>query len=271
MVRRVVIKFGGALITKKDEECVAHLEIIQNLCAVMKSISNDSIQTILVHGAGSFGHLKAKRWRLNEGYIRDMAHPGDACSSQEEAVYEVRNDMLTLNSIIVRELENVGLEVHTHPPHQWAMNLGPEFSGSLDLFSNSDPSLVHVTFGDVVDVEDDRKFGILSGDDLVARLALELSDIESLIFAMGGVDGLLKVPPHKAIDGDLIEHWSPDVNYEGLHQSDIDVTGGIGLKITRGHLVAKSGIGVYLINGEHPSRMLSLLRQESWRGTTILP
>ena len=70
---------------------------------------------------------------------------------------------------------------------------------------------------------------------------------------MGGVDGLLKVPPHIATDEDLIEHWSPDINYEGLHQSDIDVTGGIGLKISRGHLVAQSGIGVYLINGEYPS------------------
>ncbi len=271
MVRRVVIKFGGALITKKDEECVAHLEIIQNLCAVMKSISDDGIQPILVHGAGSFGHLKAKRWRLNEGYISDMEHPEDVCSSQEEAVSEVRNDMLTLNSIIVNELEKVGFEVRTHPPHQWATNLGPTFSGSLDHFSDSDPSIVHVTFGDVVDVDDERMFGILSGDDLVARLSLELPGIEALIFAMGGVDGLLKVPPHSATDEDLIEHWSPDVNYEGLHQSDIDVTGGIGLKIMRGHLVAQSGIGVYLINGEHPSRILSLLRQEPWRGTTILP
>ena len=271
MVRRVVVKFGGALITKKDEECVAHLEIIQNLCAVIKSISDDGIQTILVHGAGSFGHLKAKRWRLNEGYIPDMEHPSDACLSQVEAVSQVRNDMLTLNSIIVKELENVGFEVRTHPPHQWATNLGPTFSGSLDHFSDSDPSIVHVTFGDVVDVDDERTFGILSGDDLVARLSLELPGIEALIFAMGGVDGLLKVPPHIATDADLIEHWSPDVNYEGLHQSDIDVTGGIGLKITRGHLVAQSGIGVYLINGEYPSRILSLLRQEPWRGTTIFP
>ena len=53
---------------------------------------------------------------------------------------------------------------------------------------------------------------------------------------MGGVDGLLKVPPHRATPDDLIEEWSPDIEYEGLHQTDIDVTGGIGLKIRRGHL-----------------------------------
>ena len=53
--------------------------------------------------------------------------------------------------------------------------------------------------------------------------------------------------------------------------SDIDVTGGIGLKIKRGHLVAQSGIGVYLVNGEYPMRIESLVRNELWRGTTILP
>ena len=271
MVRRIVVKFGGALITKKDEQSVARIAIIRDLCSVVQSLTNDGVQVIIVHGAGSFGHLKAKRWRLNEGYIPNLSHPNDSCESQVEAVHEVRQDMLRLNSIVVAELENLGLVVQSHPPHQWAANLGPNFAGSLDRFSSTDPSTVHVTFGDVVDVEDDRKFGILSGDDLVARLSLELPHVESLIFAMGGVDGLLKVPPHLATDADLIKRWSPDVHYEGLHQSEIDVTGGIGLKMKRGHLVAQSGIGVYLVNGEHPARIAALVRKEPWRGTTILP
>jgi isopentenyl phosphate kinase len=88
---------------------------------------------------------------------------------------------------------------------------------------------------------------------------------------MGGVDGLLKVPPHVATDDDLIEFWSPDVTYEGVHQTDIDVTGGIGLKITRGHLVAKNGVSVHLINGEFPERILEFVLGHTWRGTTILP
>ena len=61
MVRRIVIKFGGALITKKDEECVANVEIIRKLCSVVHEITQRGIQVIVVHGAGSFGHLKAKR------------------------------------------------------------------------------------------------------------------------------------------------------------------------------------------------------------------
>ncbi len=271
MVRRIVIKFGGALITKKDEECVANAEIIRDLCSVVHNITQHGIQVIVIHGAGSFGHLKAKRWRLNEGHIPDFRVEDGECRTQSEAVEQVRRDMLTLNAIIVSELEKFNLTVQTHPPHAWARNLGPNFDGSLDSFTSDNPNLVHVSFGDVVDVDGESRFGILSGDDLVARLSLELPDIESLIFAMGGVDGLLRVPPHVASENDLIEQWSPEVEYEGLHQSEIDVTGGIGLKINRGHLVAQSGVGVHLVNGEHPSRILSLVKGEAWRGTTILP
>lgn len=270
MGRRIVVKFGGALITKKDEQSVAHLQIIRNLCSTIKEITEKGIQVIIVHGAGSFGHLKAKRWRLNEGHLPDFELVDDTCSSQQEAVEDVRKDMLTLNAIVLSELQRVDLNALSHPPHQWASNLGPQFDGDLIRFKSDDVGTVHVTFGDVVDVDGDTKFGILSGDDLVARLSMELPDVESLVFAMGGVDGLLKVPPHLATDDDLIEHWSPDVSYEGLHQTDIDVTGGIGLKIQRGHLVAKNGISVHLINGEYPERILNLVRNQPWKGTTIL-
>ena len=43
MVRRIIIKFGGALITKKDEECVANIEIIRNLCSTVHSITQQHV------------------------------------------------------------------------------------------------------------------------------------------------------------------------------------------------------------------------------------
>ena len=129
MVRRIVIKFGGALITKKDQECVANVEIIRNLCSIVHDITQHGIQVIVIHGAGSFGHLKAKRWRLNEGHIHGLEVVDNTCQSQTEAVEQVRSDMLALNSIVVSELEKFDLKVQSHPPHAWARNLGPNFDG----------------------------------------------------------------------------------------------------------------------------------------------
>lgn len=59
-----------------------------------------------MHGAGSFGHLKAKKYRLHEGKLNDDFLLLDSESdylTQEEAVEVVRNDMLSLNSIIINE------------------------------------------------------------------------------------------------------------------------------------------------------------------------
>ena len=52
-----------------------------------------------------------------------------------------------------------------------------------------------ITHGDVVPVDGDMKFGILSGDDLVVRLCLEIPTVKRLVLAIGGVDGLLSIHP----------------------------------------------------------------------------
>ena len=70
------------------------------------------------------------------------------------------------------------------------------------------------------------------------RYAKELPDVERAIFAIGGVDGILRVPPSKAGPDDLIEEWNPSMEFEGEHAAEIDVTGGIGLKATRGSMIA---------------------------------
>ncbi len=86
MARRIVVKFGGALITDKNQQSTATLEIIRSLCSIVNRITNEGVQVIVVHGAGSFGHLQAKRWRLNEGHMPDFSVVDDSCTTQLEAV-----------------------------------------------------------------------------------------------------------------------------------------------------------------------------------------
>ncbi len=72
-----------------------------------------------------------------------------------------------------------------------------------------------------------------------------------------------------ADESDLIERWSPSVEYGGVHNSEIDVTGGIGLKAIRGSEVAASGVDVFIINGEKPQRLFDACKGISTRGTQI--
>ena len=89
------------------------------------------------------------------------------------------------------------------------------------------------------------------------------------MFAIKGVDGILRRPPDEATEDDLIEKWSPNVEFSGVHYTEIDVTGGIGLKAARGAEVAAMGIDVFIVNGEYPERLFNACRGVSTIGTQI--
>ena len=59
------------------------------------------------------------------------------------------------------------------------------------------------------------------------------------------------------------------MSFEGEHSTEIDVTGGIGLKAARGAMIAAKGIDVLLINGEIPERVLDAIEGKSVIGTRI--
>ena len=267
----VVIKWGGSLITDKEKMCTPDMEIIDSLSNIMSKCVDEGLDIILVHGAGSFGHLRAKHWRLNEGLLDSYSFTEqDDCKNQKDAVSKVRKEMLTLNNYICQSLEKFGLNASVKSPHNWARNTGSDFDGDiLDIFLDYQDSIC-VTYGDVVDC-DSHTFGILSGDDLVVRLCQEIPNVKRLVFAIGGVDGILKRPPQDGIEDDLIEVWSPNLKFEGLHNTDIDVTGGIGLKAARGAEVAKLGIDVLIVNGSYPQRVFDACRGIEVLGTKIIP
>ena len=98
MVGTVVIKWGGGLITYKDKLCTANQDVIDSLA---KICNNTSKNLVIIHGAGSFGHMKAKKHRLADGRIDGLG--------QDLAVDEVREDMLKLNQIVVSALRSHGL------------------------------------------------------------------------------------------------------------------------------------------------------------------
>jgi isopentenyl phosphate kinase len=268
---KVVVKWGGGLITEKNQLCTVNRDIIHDLVETISICHDNDLDVILVHGAGSFGHLRAKQWRLNEGKIDPSNFtPDESCSTQEQAVELVRKDMLTLNSIVMEELTNADISAAVLPPHNWANGTGDNFEGDLTFFASAPEGIVMVTYGDVVNCDEPMGFGILSGDDLVTRLAIEVPNVKRLVFAIGGVDGLLRCPPQRATDDDLIEIWSPNIKFEKEHQQDIDVTGGIGLKAARGAKVADNGIEVMMVNGQHPQRVADACIGVETRGTKVI-
>ena len=262
MALRVAIKLGGGLITDKGSMKKFDQKAVEKVVETLSSISDLGASIVLVHGAGSFGHLLAKKWGIANGL--DIQKEG----GQWEAVKMIRSDMRELNNLIIGKMEERGLECIGYPPSDWAKGTGAHFTGDISIFQGRYGRSIPVTFGDVVDTDDESKFGILSGDDLMLRLSTELQVTHS-IFLIGDSEGVLTGPPDES-GSELITHLGPDTKIKGEHDAEIDVTGGIGLKIERSLEIAKVVDEVWIIDGREPGRVLELLTSGETTGTKIL-
>ena len=81
---------------------------------------------------------------------------------------------------------------------------------------------------------------------------------------------MLRVPPEQATSDDLIEEWSPSIAFEGTHHSEIDVTGGIGLKAARGAQAAAHGVEVHMVNGGYADRVYNACMGLPVLGTRVV-
>ena len=252
---RIIMKWGGGLISDKSSVCTANQQHIRNLAQCIKHLAKLGHDIIIVHGAGSYGHIRARQYRLDEGNIDGI--------EQTEGVAQVRADMLQLHDLVVESL--LPLNVISHKPREFVLNNGPDFQADLEPFLDSG---IHVTFGDVVQCDPPREFGILSGDDLMLRLSCELPDVTHSIFAMGGTPGLMTSSDET---GKLIPIWNNQMEYSGNHRQEIDVTGGIFLKTQRAAHICEVVDHVWFVDGEHVSRILEIVEYGESVGTRIVP
>ena len=151
---RIIMKWGGGLISDKSTLCTPRKNRISALADCVSTLADLGHDIIIVHGAGSFGHMRAREYKLAEGNIPDL--------DQQEAIPKVRSDMDTLHQLVTDSLSE--RDILSHPPRDFVLNTGPTFQGDLDRFLKPG---IHITFGDVVECESPKEFGILSGDDLM--------------------------------------------------------------------------------------------------------
>ena len=110
----VLMKFGGGLITTKSEMKTIDEEAITKLSGLIKQLLDLGNRVTIVHGAGSFGHLKAKEWQIAGGAKHSIL------LEQKQAVQSIRADMLELNRKLSDSLTAFDVNSQSFPPSQWA-------------------------------------------------------------------------------------------------------------------------------------------------------
>ena len=104
-----LVKFGGSLITFKNEVQSPRRDVIRMLAAdlVRARKADPDLRLVLGHGSGSFGHVSGNRHKTREGV---------ATREQWLGFQEVWYDARKLNQIVVEELCSYDLPVIAFPP-----------------------------------------------------------------------------------------------------------------------------------------------------------
>jgi isopentenyl phosphate kinase len=198
MASLYLIKLGGSVITDKTKLYKFREAVTKRLA---KELKESNRRYIIVHGAGSFGHIKAKRYNINFVTQKKI-------SKFRAGIAEVQYDVRVLNLKLIKYLSNESLNPLSVPP---SMVLKCE-NKKIKYFNNEifkdylQANFTPVTFGDVV-LDEKLGFCICSGDLLMLELAKKIK-FEKAIFVMD-VDGFYSGEP-KNKSSKLIPELTPE-------------------------------------------------------------
>ncbi len=263
MTETALVKLGGSVITWKDRVTTFSRKGTDALSGEISRYlgASPGRRVVVVHGGGSFGHVKAKRYSLSEG-MRD--------SSQVPGFAEVRNDMRKLNLMVVTSLLGRGVSAVSIPA-EGILGVSGAHVSSED-FSLVDMALeknfVPVTFGDAV-FDAALGFTILSGDKLMLALSRHLHPDVSVFCT--DVDGVFDSNPAVDREAHLIRHLTPSSTISTSSSSRADVTGEMAGKLAVLFEIGRNSGRTAVINGRVKGRLLSALSGRTTVGTEVLP
>ncbi len=257
-----LIKLGGSVVTVKGRLMTFSMKNVVDLSAELKRYisSNRGKRIVLVHGGGSFGHIKAKKYMLKEG-LRE--------SGQLKGFAEVRRDMRLLNGKILDCLLSAGINAIALPAESIVSisDMGVEHADFSLVDRALDNGLVPITFGDAV-FDRKRGFTIVSGDLLMRSLCEHLKPSVSVFCT--DVDGVYDRNPSLHRDALLIGRLSESMRVASENSARADVTGEMSGKLAVLFAIARNSSRTYVVNGKVKGRLTSALAGEGTIGTRVV-
>ncbi len=254
----LIIKLGGSVITYKGEYMTTNIENIERLAKEI--VEADQYPLVIVHGGGSFGHPLAKKHGIAKGMVD---------KSQVFGFSETHQAMVKLNEVIVDVLLKADIPAFAISPSSMLRTKGKRINeldtelvrGYLEL------GMVPVLYGDAV-LDSEQTFAILSGDQLIAKLSLDLG-ANKIIFGCD-VDGVFAKDPKENPDAKFFETYSLSKDEaEVWGSTNNDVTGGMRRKLFESSVALNGGVDVLLVNACVPGRVKEALRGEKVIGTVL--
>ncbi len=261
-IKPTVLKLGGSVVTHKDKRFTADATAINRIAKEIAEAKTP--QLIIVHGGGSFGHPLAKKYGISEGFR------GEA--SQLLGFTKTHQAMITLNNMVLEALIQHNIPTMAIAPSSFVVSK----SGRIATMANEPlkrllgMGAVPLLYGDAV-LDYDKGFTILSGDQLVASLAVHFGAKRIVV----GIDedGLFTADPKRPGRPDFISKCTlrrlRKLQRQTKSTNVCDVTGGMQGKIAELMPAIEEGIPTLIVNGTISRRIYKALRGEKVVGTLI--
>lgn len=240
-----LVKMGGSVITHKNSYRSFSRHHTEDIAAQVAEIKG---QLIIVHGGGSFGHVKAREYFI-PGVIDDSKRNGSSL---------IHDDMLDLSGKVARALLNHGMAPYIFPTSSLFASGTPDYTTPLYYMKKG---YTPILFGDTY--LDGNRILIYSGDSIMLDLARLTHPSRSIFFS--DVDGVFTDDPKRNPDARLIPRIHDG---HGIRATSGDATGGMKLKLSTLLEMKKHSSEVYLINGKFPERIRYIGTKE-FIGTVI--
>jgi isopentenyl phosphate kinase len=241
------LKLGGSLITDKNRPHTPRPDVLARLAGEIAAAHRHDLgmRLIVGNGAGSYGHVPARRYGTRQG----------VCTPQDWSGFaEVWREAAALNRLVVDALATAGLDVISLPPSASVIAEDGRLA-SWDLApiqAALQAGLLPVIQGDVIF---DRVRGgtILSTEDLFAYLAIKLRPIRVLLAGLEpGV--WADYPRCTELVAEITPGTLKDVMPSIGGSSAPDVTGGMLSKVSQSLELTQMipGLEVHIFSGEEP-------------------
>ena len=260
----MILKIGGSALTIKDAKKPTIDEV--NLERIADEISYYNDDLVIVHGAGSFGHIDAKKYAIGDKITNAQEN-----LQKIEGLSHIQASMQFLNFTFVKKLQEKGIPAIGIKPSSFIITENKRISicDTTAIKRYIDEGFVPVLYGDaVLDLNDDIKFAIISGDQLITYFAKELS--ADKVILSSDVDGIYTDNPKTNPEAKLIDVVTRQTELTLTENKDqADVTGGMAGKINELFALADDNIESLIINAHHEGNLKLAVSGQKVKGTIV--
>ncbi len=255
------MKLGGSIITKKSESkpVLDSKNLTRIASEIASSLKKKPFRLVLVHGAGSFGHPIVKKYKLVDGI-----------KSEKQILPLAQNQVLMneLNVLVCNALLEKGVPAFPFQYSSATVSRKGVITGmNINLLERMlKLGLVPVLVG-TPSIDSVQGCSIISGDQMISYLSSRLN-AKKVIFATN-TKGIYDSNPDTHKDAKLMRAITrrelAELKAEG--SSDIDVTGGMGGKVS--HILAMHNLKCQVLSGAIAGNVKNALLGNEKLGTLI--